>query len=156
MAQHGTAPRENSPTGQTISTPTPSYAKHSGTAWALGGTIFAGVLMTVSGIMGILNGIAGIAGDDVYTNIGDYVFEFSLYTWGWIHLAIGVVVAFTGWSILQGKDWARGMGIALASLFAIEYFMFLPYAPVWSIIAIAIAVFVMWSLATSHDHPATT
>lgn len=153
MAQHGTAPRENpQSSGQTITAPTPDYAKRSGSSWALGGTVFAGVLMMVSGIMGILNGIAGIATDDIYTNIGDYVFEFSLTTWGWIHLVMGVIVAFTGWGILQRKDWARGVGIAIASLFAIEYFMFLPYAPVWSVVCIAIAVFVMWALATSHDH----
>ncbi|UUU23568.1 DUF7144 family membrane protein [Streptomyces sp. DSM 40750] len=156
MTQHSTTPRENPQSDQTISTPTPSYAKHSGSAWALGGTVFAGVLMMVGGIMGILNGIAGIATDDVYTPIGDYVFEFSLTTWGWIHLALGVIVTLTGYSILQGRDWARGLGIAFASLFAIEYFMFLPYAPVWSVIAIAIAVFVMWSLATSHNHERTT
>lgn len=149
MAQHSTEPRSNPPTHQTISTPTPPQGRHSGPSWALGGVVFAGVLMLVSGVMGILNGIAGIATDDVYTDIGDYVFKFSLTTWGWIHLVVGLVVAFTGWGILQGRDWARGMGIALASLYAIAYFMFLPYAPVWSVIAIAIAVFVMWSLATA-------
>lgn len=154
--QHSTTPRETPRSEQTVSTPTPSYARHPGSAWALGGTVFAGVLMMVGGIMSILNGIAGIATDDVYTSIGNYVFEFSLTTWGWIHLVMGVVVTITGWGILQGKDWARGLGIAFASLFAIEYFMFLPYAPVWSVIAIAVAVFVMWSLATSHDRDRDT
>ncbi|MGW0706672.1 DUF7144 family membrane protein [Streptomyces sp. NPDC002643] len=152
MAQHGTTPRENpQSSGQTIPTPTPSYAKYSGSSWALGGTVFAGVLLMVGGVVGILNGIAGIATDDVYTTIGDYVFEFSLTTWGWIHVVMGVVATVTGWGILQHKDWARGVGIAIASLFAIEYFMFLPYAPVWSVICIAMAVFVMWALATSRD-----
>jgi hypothetical protein len=43
------------------------------------------------------------------------------------------------------------VGIALTSLFAIEYFMFLPYAPVWSVICIGVAVFVIWSLATAPE-----
>ncbi|MCL6734680.1 DUF7144 family membrane protein [Streptomyces neyagawaensis] len=151
MAQHSTEPRSNAHSHQTISTPTPPQGQHSGTSWAIGGTVFAGVLMMVGGVLGILNGIAAIATDDVYTNIGDYVFEFSLTTWGWIHLVLGAVVAFAGWGILQGRDWARGVGIALASLYAIAYFMFLPYAPVWSVIVIAASVFVMWSLATAPD-----
>ncbi|WP_215457043.1 hypothetical protein [Streptomyces sp. ATCC 21386] len=146
MAQHSTAPRSNATTQETT-------MSHRGarSEWAHGGMIFAGVLMMVIGIMGILNGIAGIATDDVYTNIGSYVFEFSLTTWGWIHLVIGLCVLGTGWGVIQGHDWARAVGIALTSLFAIEYFMFLPYAPVWSVICIGIAVFVVWSLATSPD-----
>ena len=146
MAQHSTAPRSN-----TTSQETPMSHRGARSEWAHGGMIFAGVLMMVIGVMGILNGIAGIATDDVYTNIGDYVFEFSLTTWGWIHLVLGAVVAFAGWGILQGRDWARGVGIALASLYAIAYFMFLPYAPVWSVIVIAASVFVMWSLATAPE-----
>jgi hypothetical protein len=118
-------------------------------AWATGGTVFAGVLMTVSGVLGVLNGIAGIASDDVYQRIGNYVYEFSLTTWGWIHLVIGVLVTLTGWGILRGLGWARGVGIGLAAIYMIEYFMFLPYAPVWSVISIALAVFVMWALATA-------
>jgi len=117
--------------------------------WATGGTVFAGVLMMVSGILGVLNGIAGIAADDVYTRVGSYVYEFNLTAWGWIHLVIGILVAVTGWGILQGRDWARGVGIGLAALSMVEYFMFLPYAPFWSIISIAIAVFVIWALATA-------
>ncbi|WP_338698545.1 hypothetical protein V2W30_20590 [Streptomyces sp. Q6] len=110
--------------------------------------MFAGVLMLVTGVLGILNGIAGIAEDDVYGRIGDYVYAFDLTTWGWIHLIIGVLVALTGWGILKGADWARGAGIGLAALTIIEYFMFLPYAPIWSIIAIGLAVFVIWALVT--------
>ncbi|MGW0846118.1 DUF7144 family membrane protein [Streptomyces sp. NPDC002787] len=146
MAQHSTAPRSN-PTSQE----TPPRHGETRSEWALGGMVFAGVLMMVIGVMGILNGIAGIATDDVYTNIGSYVFGFSPTAWGWIHLVIGLAVLATGWGVVQGRDWARAMGIALASLFAIEYFMFLPYAPVWSLICIAIAIFVMWSLATAPD-----
>ncbi|MDX2601882.1 hypothetical protein PV379_49255 [Streptomyces caniscabiei] len=146
MAQHSTAPRSN-----TTSQETPMSHRGARSEWAHGGMIFAGVLMMVIGVMGILNGIAGIATDDVYTNIGDYVFEFSLTTWGWIHLVIGLLVLATGWGVIQGQTWARAVGIALTSLFAIEYFMFLPYAPVWSVVCIGIAVFVVWSLATSPD-----
>jgi hypothetical protein len=44
-------------------------------------------------------------------------------------------------------SWARVCGIVLASLSAILQFMFLPYAPVWSVLMIAIDVFVIWALA---------
>jgi len=53
----------------------------------------------------------------------------------------------TGLGILKGMGWARVCGIVLASLSAILQFMFLPYAPIWSVIMIAVDVFVIWALA---------
>ncbi|WP_328708099.1 DUF7144 family membrane protein [Streptomyces mesophilus] len=134
----------------------PVGGKGSGTgaAWAAGGTMFAGVLMGVAGIVGALQGIAAIADDDVYTRIGDYVFSFDLTTWGWIHLLLGIVIAVAGFGIIKGQDWARGAGIGLAALYIVEYFLFLPYAPVWSVIAIAMGVFVIWALATDSSSSA--
>ncbi|MBW8702072.1 hypothetical protein MBT84_20900 [Streptomyces sp. MBT84] len=124
-------------------------------AWSTGGTTFAGVLMIVGGIVGVLNGIAGIAANNVYVSVGHYVYEFSLTTWGWIHLVVGALVAITGWGVLQGMEWARATGVGLAALYMVLYFMFLPYAPIWSIVAIAIGGFVIWSLVTA-DHTRTT
>ncbi|MFE9092836.1 hypothetical protein [Streptomyces sp. NPDC007264] len=125
--------------------PTP-HPKHA--AWTTGGTAFAGVLMMVGGIIGVLNGIAGIATNNVYVRVGSYLYEFNLTTWGWIHLVVGALVALTGWGVLQGMEWARWAGVGLAALYMILYFMFLPYAPVWSVIAIAIGAFVIWALVT--------
>ncbi|MCP3819394.1 hypothetical protein NLX86_15155 [Streptomyces sp. A3M-1-3] len=119
-----------------------------GGGWAAGGTLFAGVLLLVTGLMSIIEGIAGIAEDDVYTRIGDYVFSFDLTAWGWIHLIVGIVAAFTGWGILKGAEWARLTGIALAALNIVLQFMFLPYQPVWAVFSMGISAFVIWALAT--------
>jgi hypothetical protein len=117
-------------------------------AWASGGTMFAGVLMLVNGILSIFVGIAGIAKDDVYARIGDYVYKFSLTTWGWIHLILGILVVVTGWAILKGSSWGRASGVALASLAIVAQFLWLPYQPVWALISIAIGVFVIWALCS--------
>ncbi|WP_455356188.1 DUF7144 family membrane protein [Streptomyces sp. SYSU K217416] len=127
--------------------PTPSRTK-SEAGWAAGGTLFAGVLLLITGLMSIIEGIAGIAQDDVYARLGDYVFSFNLTTWGWIHLIVGLVVAFTGWGILKGAEWARFTGIALAALNIVLHFMFLPYQPVWAVFSMAVSAFVIWALAT--------
>ncbi|MER6344956.1 DUF7144 family membrane protein [Streptomyces sp. NPDC001595] len=115
--------------------------------WASGGTVFAGVLLLVHGILAILQGIAAIAEDDVYARLGDYVYEVSLTGWGWILLVLGVVCAVTGAGILKGAAWARATGIVLASLSLIAQFLFLPYAPLWSLIMVGIDFFVIWALA---------
>ncbi|MFG2606623.1 hypothetical protein ACGFT2_24170 [Streptomyces sp. NPDC048514] len=123
-------------------------------SWAAGGVTFAGVLLLLDGILAIFQGISAIAADDVYTRIGDYVYKMNLTGWGWILLILGVISAFAGWGILSGAAWARVVGIALASLSLVAQFLFLPYAPVWSVIMMAIDVFVIWALATYHPAPA--
>lgn len=121
-------------------------------AWASGGTMFAGVLMLVIGVVDILQGIVGIAEDDVYTRVGDYVFKFDLTSWGWIHLCLGVIVAIVGGAILKGAEWGRIAGIALASLNIVAQFMFLPYQPWWALFSMAVSVFIIWALAADKDY----
>ncbi|MFF2101441.1 hypothetical protein [Streptomyces sp. NPDC058202] len=123
-------------------------------AWVAGGVTFAGVLLLVNGFLNILQGISAIAKDDVYTRVNDYVYRINLTGWGWILLVVGVIAAVVGAGILKGAAWARVTGIALAAVSMLFHFMFLPYAPIWSVIMIAIDVFVIWALAAyrPHDH----
>ncbi len=115
--------------------------------------MFAGVLLLVDGILGVLKGIAGIASNDVYTRIDDYVFKFDVTSWGWIHLVLGVILVLVGVGILKGATWARVTGVVLASLNIVANFMWLPYTPVWAIVTIAIDVFVIWALCTDRWGP---
>jgi hypothetical protein len=68
-------------------------------------------------------------------------------SWGWIHLIGGVVVALAGFFVFSGALWARSIGIVLAGLSAIANFLFIPYYPFWSLLMIALDVFVIWALA---------
>ncbi|MFE6711542.1 hypothetical protein [Streptomyces sp. NPDC057695] len=130
----------------------PESGSSAAASWASGGTLFAGVLMLVTGFMDVFQGIAGIAEDDVYTRVGDYVFKFDLTTWGWIHLVLGVVLAIAGYGVLKGAEWGRVAGIALASLNILFQFLFLPYQPWWALFSMAISVFVIWALATDEAY----
>ncbi|GGV18641.1 DUF7144 family membrane protein [Streptomyces spectabilis] len=134
----------------------PSGPADDDSGWATGGTLFAGVLMFVYGILSVLEGIAGIAKDDVYARIGDYVYKFNLTTWGWIHLVLGVLVAVTGWGILKGADWARATGIALAAVAMVAQFLWLPYTPLWALISLAIGAFIIWALCTDGSRDGAT
>jgi len=56
-----------------------------------------------------------------------------------------------GFFLFRGAGWARAVGIVLAVLSAISNFFFLPYYPVWSIVVIALDIFVIWALASAGD-----
>ncbi|MFD9434773.1 hypothetical protein [Streptomyces sp. NPDC060002] len=150
-------PRVWDPSHQGTGTPgrTPPPSEWNGLA--AGGVVFGGVLMFVSGVLAVFQGIAAIANDDVYSRVGSYVYEMNLTGWGWVLLIVGIVAAVTGYGLLSGSEWAgwaRISGIALASLSLILQFLFLPYAPFWAVIQIAIDVFVIWALAAYHPRQA--
>ncbi|GAA2770676.1 hypothetical protein GCM10010521_54870 [Streptomyces rameus] len=140
-------PTEPSPPGG--SGPPRSAARGSG--WVTGGVTLAGVLMVCSGILALLQGIAAVAGDDVYFRIGAYIYKISLTGWGTIHIIIGALVLLTGVGLLMGMAWARFAGLFLVALSLITQFLFLPYAPVWSLFLMALDVFVIWALASRQE-----
>ncbi|MES4893147.1 hypothetical protein [Streptomyces sp. NPDC096012] len=148
MSQHAARPTGPDPSGGTW--PPRQPAAHGG-GWAAGGVVFAGVLMLCTGILSILQGIAAVARDDVYTRIGAYVYKLNLTGWGTIHIIIGALVLVTGIGLLKDMAWARFAGIFLVSLSLIVQFLFLPYSPLWSLIMMAIDVFVIWALATRQE-----
>jgi hypothetical protein len=115
--------------------------------WASGFIVFAGVMMIILGVFHAVTGLAAIFENKFYVVTPNYLYQFDVTGWGWIHLIGGVVVALAGFAVFSGRLWARAVGIALAGLSAIANFLFIPYYPLWSLLMIALAVFVIWALA---------
>ena len=114
--------------------------------WAVGGVMFAGVMMIIIGIFEAIAGISAISKDDMFVKTPNYVFNISVNGWGWIHLILGIVVVLAGFAAISGKVWGGVVGIVLATLVAIANFFWIPYYPFWSILTIALAVWVIWAL----------
>ena len=121
--------------------------------WASGLTVFAGALMIVDGVFGVLTGIAALLNDKIYVTTPEYVYAYDLTTWGWIHLLLGVLVGLAGVAVLRGQTWGRITGMAMAGLSLVANFMFIPHYPVWSIVIIALDVAIIWALAVYRRDP---
>jgi hypothetical protein len=115
--------------------------------WAASFTLFAAIVMIMGGIWQALAGLVAIFENEFYVSTRNYLYEFDATTWGWIHLVIGLIVAFAGWGLLSGRTWARLVGITLAALSATANFLFIPYYPFWSLLIITLDIFVIWALA---------
>ncbi|MEV5439149.1 hypothetical protein AB0K80_24525 [Streptomyces sp. NPDC052682] len=102
--------------------------------------------MIFGGIMGVFQGIAALAQDDVFVATPDFTYQFSLTGWGWLHLILGIVVALAGCALLTGALWARVVGIVLAGLGMVANFVWLPHAPVWAVVLIIVHGFIIWAL----------
>ena len=121
-------------------------AKDSSSSWAAGLALFAGIILILAGFFQAIAGMAALFKNEFYVATQKDIFEFDVTTWGWIHLLGGLLVAFAGFSIVSGRTWARVFGIVIATVSALVNFTFIPYYPLWSLVVVALDVFVIWAL----------
>ena len=114
--------------------------------WAVGWTWFAAVMMWIIGAWHAIAGLVGIVNDEFYVATREYIFQFDVTTWGWIHLIAGIVVFIAGIYLLSGQVWARTIGVIVAIVSILANFAWLPWYPFWSILMIAAGGFVIWAL----------
>jgi hypothetical protein len=128
-----------------------SQASTTRNSWAGGFMLFGAVVMVTVGLFQLLQGIVALVNDKFYVVGPEYVYQFDLTTWGWIHLLIGVILLVVGGFLFTGAGWARWTGIAIAVLSALSNFMWLPYYPFWSLTLIALDIVVIWALAVYQE-----
>ena len=114
--------------------------------WAAGGIVFAATVLLMVGIFQAITGLVAIIDDNFYVVTRNYTFDIDTTVWGWIHLILGILLAVVGWSLFARRTWAGVAAITIAMLSAIANFFFIPYYPFWSILMIALAVWVIWAL----------
>jgi hypothetical protein len=124
-----------------------SRADREASGWAVGLILFAAIMMMMTGFFQVLAGLVAIFENEFYVATRNYLFQFDATTWGWIHLLVGLLVAFAGWGLLSGRTWARTVAITLAVLSAVANFLFIPYYPFWALLIITLDVFVIWAIA---------
>lgn len=123
-------------------------------AWAIGWTTFAGVMMMMMGIWWGFSGLVALFNDEFYVVTQEWIFKFDITAWGWIHLIVGIIVLFAGINLFRGEVWARTVGVIIAVLSALAAFAWLPYYPLWGVLFIAVSIAIIWSL-TAHGRDIT-
>lgn len=122
---------------------------------AAGLTAFAGILMLLIGFFHAFQGLVALFNDEFLVVGEEYIFEFDITAWGWVHLIAGVIIALAGIALFQGAVWARTVAVILACLSILASFLWMPYYPVWSIAVIVFDVFVIWAV-TAHGRDVTS
>jgi hypothetical protein len=119
--------------------------------WASGISLLAGTLLTMLGLFQFFQGLAAVAGDNLYVHTPSYTYNIDLTAWGWVHMFIGVVAAGVGIAIILRQVWGFLVGVIVVGLSALANFLFLPHYPLWSIVLIGLDVVVLWALCTQID-----
>jgi hypothetical protein len=115
------------------------------TGW-IGWIWFAGIMIIMVGVFNAINGLVAIFNHAFFARIGDQVLLLNLTGWGWVHLIIGLALIAVGVALFMGQTWARIVAIVLVALNAIAHMLSLTAYPVWSVLVIAIDVFVLYAL----------
>ena len=121
-------------------------ASPSVSGWAIGGISFAAAMMVMLGVFEVIAGIAAIANDDFFVIGRNYTFDLDVTAWGWIHLLLGILLFLAGLALFRGRPWGGVVALVLAMLSAIANFFYIPYYPFWSVLIIAVCIWVIWSL----------
>jgi hypothetical protein len=114
--------------------------------WAVGGIVFAASMLTLLGVFQAINGLVALFNDEFFVQVRNYTFHLDVTAWGWIHLILGILMLVVGFGLFGRRTWAGVTAIMLAMLSALANFFFIPYYPIWSLLEIGLAVWVIWAL----------
>jgi hypothetical protein len=137
---------------QTYSRTQPPATEPSG--WAIGWTAFAGIMMVIQGFWWLAAGFIALINDEFYVVGQEYVFQFDVTTWGWVHMLLGIVILAAGMGLFSGAVWARTIGVIMAGLAMLVAFAWLPWYPIFALLFIVVSALVIWAL-TAHGRDIT-
>ena len=140
-----TAPEQAAHSNRSSSSVAPAHGADTA-GWVVGLSLFAGILMVITGLFNAMEGVVALARNEIYVAGPRYIFAFDLTTWGWIQIILGILVLAAGVGVITGQLWGRVVGITIATLTILANFAFIHYYPIWSLLIIALNVFVIWAL----------
>lgn len=111
-----------------------------------GAVAFAGVMLIMVGFMQLIEGIVALMNDTFYVRTPNYVFQFDVTAWGWVHILIAILVAAAGFGLFTGAMWARTVAVIAASVSLLGNFAWLPHYPIWGLALMALDVFIIWAV----------
>ena len=133
--------------GRQEAPPSPRSATDQGAFEDTGGgwILFAGIMLMLVGILNVIWGIAAIADSSFFINDTKYIIS-NLNTWGWVTVILGAVQILAAFSIWNGNQFGRWVGIAVAGLSSISALMSIPAYPFWSLAIFAVDILVIYGL----------
>ena len=117
---------------------------------------FAGTMLFLSGVFKVIDGLWAFRYDDeISENVQTLIFEHDPAAWGWLWLAIGVVLIIAGFVVVTGSQWARWFGIVAAGLAAIFNYSWIVVEPWTAFLGSLLLILVIWALLFHGDRRTT-
>ena len=111
-----------------------------------GVVVFAAVVLFVIGGLHAVQAISELVNNTWTFDAGNGIFvENNLWVWGVIDAVLAVLLIFGGVSLLTGQPFGRWVAIIWAIFAAIRWLYWIPAAPVFSVVALVIAMTVLYA-----------
>ncbi|HVV26033.1 MAG TPA: hypothetical protein VHC21_03300 [Candidatus Saccharimonadales bacterium] len=122
------------------------------TGW-VGWVYFAGILLILRGISEAALGITALVNRHYLFVNNDRLVDATnnMTAWGGVDLGVGIVLFLIGLAVLRGSAVGRAAAIFLVGLSFLVNMAFLAVFPIWAIVAMAVDVFIIYSLAVRGD-----
>ncbi len=115
----------------------------SGRGWI----VFSSVVLGMAGIMRLFDAIWAFRYHGVLPeNLEGAVFGHSLKTYGWVYLAVAIILMLSAIAVMNGSQVARWVGIVAGAIAAISSVFWMPYYPVWSLVYTFLGIAVIYGL----------
>lgn len=123
------------------------------TKW-IGWILFIGIVLFVSGLISLIQGLVALLDDDFYlVKAETLALDLNYTTWGWLLVAFGAMLIGTGYAVMFGYPWARFVALIVTFVHAMINITFVAAYPIWSILAIALDLIAIYAIAV-HGHEA--
>lgn len=124
------------------------------TGW-VGWIYFAGIIMVVRAIFQGFFGIVALSRQDFFVVTQNQLAVFNYTAWGWIDIALAIILLTAGFSLFSGGLWGRIVAVFAASLSLLANLIFLPAYPIWCTAAIILDGLVLYALLVHGDEART-
>jgi hypothetical protein len=114
-----------------------------------GWTMFAAIVLFSVGFLRIISGISYLSDSNKVNDLTLGLFGDSLWAWGLWDLGIAVVALYAGYSLLGGGTFGKVVAYLWAVLVIVNSFLIMGVAPWFAFTMIALAVLVVYGLASS-------
>lgn len=107
---------------------------------------FAGVMMYLAGFFHLIAGFVALFKDTVYVVGESNLWALDYTQWGWAHILWGALAIWAASSLMSGKAFGRTVAVMVAMLSAVLNMLFVPVYPLWSLMIIAVDIFVIYAV----------
>lgn len=119
-------------------------------AW-VGWIVLAGALMCLNGAFNIVTGLIAIFSDTTYVKVSGTTSVLSVTAWGWVHVVWGLVIVFTGLSLLRGRLWGRMVAVVVVGINMVTQLLELPAYPFYSLLIITVDLLILYAVLLHGD-----
>jgi len=104
-------------------------------------------MLMLIGVFSVIAGLAAVTGDGYIKNTSyDDVLLVSYKALGFFWIVLGIVKAWAGFALIQGREWARLVTIVLVFVSAISHLLDLTSQPFLSLLFIAIDLVILYGV----------